>query len=154
VYLILIKEAVLKVGEATVSDFREALAEVLKRIRRSCATKGRNCKLSTSFWSMFTTYYYLRRKGKKVLPEGRREGTIIEIRKNKWWAEYLVLEEGVKIALSGLVEWVEETRANDLKAVIAVVDRNGSVTFYEAAKVNIKGADSRKELDSKSATSS
>jgi len=144
-YLVLEGEAKVLIDDEEIKDFKEALSRIIEIVKTWCIKERKGCYLANAFWSMFTTYYKLRRKGRKVLPEGRREGTLIEIRKNKWWAEYLVLEEGIKISIAQLLEWVEEVRANDLKAIIAVVDRNGSVTFYEASRVTLRAPDKRSE---------
>ncbi|ALU11818.1 endonuclease [Ignicoccus islandicus DSM 13165] len=109
--------------------------------------EGCNCPLERTFWSMFTVYYDLRKRNRKVLVEVRRDGTLIEVRRDKWWTEYLVLEEGIVITVNDLLEWVEEVRANDLRGVVAVVDRNGSVTYYEASKVYLKGPDRPSVID-------
>ena len=119
-------------------DFKEVLAHILKALRKNCEERGKGCVTLRIFWSIFTTYYDLRRKNRKVVPEARREGTIVEIRRDKWWAEYLVLEEGLKVKVQDLINWADDVRANDMKAIIAVVDRNSSVTYYEASPVQFK----------------
>jgi tRNA splicing endonuclease len=144
-HLILEGRAKLIVDGEEITDFVKALSVIIKRVRETCEREGKGCYLANAFWSMFTTYHDLRRKGRKLLPEARREGTIIEIRKGGWWAEYLVLEEGVRIPLPKLLNWIDEVRANDLKAVVAVVDRNGSVTYYESYRIEVKPPSKREE---------
>ena len=119
-------------------NFEEYLGKVLSRLDERCREESKGCVLSRLFWSMFTVYYDLRRRKRKVIPEVRREGTILEIRKEKWWAEYLVLEEGVKTTIDKLILWIEDVRANDMLPIVAIVDRNGGVTYYEVAKATLK----------------
>ncbi|UXD22141.1 hypothetical protein IPA_02075 [Ignicoccus pacificus DSM 13166] len=124
-------------------DFNEYLGLVLKTLEERCEREGVGCVLSKLFWSMFTVYYDLRKRKRKVIPEVRREGTLLEIRRNKWWAEYLVLEEGVEITIDELLSWVEDVRANDLNSIVAIVDRNGSVTYYETSKATLRAPRSK-----------
>jgi len=154
-YLVLEEGATITFKGMTINSFQRALQVLLKQVKETCREEGKGCRLAFSFWSMFTTYYNLRRRGRKVLPEGRREGTLIEIRKGVWWAEYLVLEEGVKVPIRALLSWIDEARANDLKSIIAIVDRNGSVTYYEAARVEIRASSrSREEVPASRASAS
>ena len=73
-----------------------------------------------------------------MVPEARREGTLVEIRRNSWWSEYLVLEEGLKVKVDDLLYWADDVRANDMKSIVAVVDRNSGVTYYELTPVEFR----------------
>ncbi len=126
-------------------DFKGVLACILSSLERSCKEKGKGCKTLRTFWSLFTVYYDLRRKNRKVVPEARREGTLVEIRRNSWWSEYLILEEGLKIKVDDLLYWIDDVRANDMKSIVAVVDRNGGVTYYEVTPVEFRGPSKRME---------
>ncbi len=128
-------------------NFEEYLGRVLKRLDEMCEEEGKGCTLSRLFWSMFTVYYDLRKRKRKIMPEVRREGTILEIRRDRWWAEYLVLEEGVDTTIGNLIMWIEDVRANDMLPIVAIVDRNGSVTYYEVAKATLKPPRKSKEED-------
>ncbi len=145
-YLLFLGKAVVTF-EGKEMSFIEYVGWILKKL------DGCNCPLEKTFWSMFTVYYDLRKRNRKVLVEVRRDGTLIEVRREKWWTEYLVLEEGIIVKVSELLEWIEEVRANDLRGVVAIVDRNGSVTYYEVSKVYLKGPDRPSALSSLFSTS-
>jgi hypothetical protein len=142
-YILFLGEGKAITPEGEELGFIEYVGRVLSVLDERCKREGSGCLLSKLFWSMFTVYYDLRKRKRKIIPEVRREGTILEIRRNKWWAEYLVLEEGVEITIDELLTWIEDVRANDLNSIVAIVDRNGSVTYYETSKVVLKGPHSR-----------
>ncbi len=144
-YILFLGEGVAITEDGERLGFEEYLGRVLKALEERCSKEGRDCVLSKLFWSMFTVYYDLRRRKRKVIPEVRREGTILEIRKGRWWAEFLVLEEGIETTIEYLTTWMEDVRANDMMPVVAIVDRNGSVTYYEVGKATLKAPRERPE---------
>ena len=137
-YILFMNEGIAITQDGNELDFKEYIGKTLKVLQERCESEGVGCTLLKLFWSMFTVYYDLRRRKRKVIPEVRRDGTLLEIRRNKWWAEYLVLEEGVKVNMEQLLNWVEDVKANDMIPVVAIVDRNGSVTYYEVGKATLK----------------
>lgn len=72
----------------------------------------------------------LRRKGRKPR-EGVRRGTLVYTHGGVSY-EVLVLSEGYPVALSRLVEWSRGASLDNHRPVVAVVDRTGLVTYYEA----------------------
>jgi tRNA-intron endonuclease len=49
--------------------------------------------------------------------------------------EVLVLEEGEEVLVEDIIQWSIAASKDDHDPVIAIVDRNGSITFYEAKAV-------------------
>lgn len=143
-YLSLTNEAkVIKDGKEL--SFKDVLAHITSALEKSCKEKGKGCRTLRTFWSLLTVYYDLRKKNRKVVPEARREGTLVEIRRNSWWSEYLVLEEGLKVKVEDLLYWADDVRANDMKSIVAVVDRNSGVTYYELTPVEFREVSKRTE---------
>ncbi len=82
--------------------------------------------------SFFLVYLDLRGRGRRVY-RGLRHGTLyVRIGKG---LEVLVLEEGTPVTLRSLVDWSRQVVADGFEPIIAVVDRNGGVTYYEARVV-------------------
>ena len=78
----------------------------------------------------FIVYLDLRRRGR--LPrKGLRPGTL-EFREGQRVFEVLILEEGEVTTYGSLAEWSRSAVADGRHPVIAIVDRNGDVTYYEA----------------------
>ncbi len=78
----------------------------------------------------FIVYLDLRRRGR--LPRrGLRPGTL-EFREGQRVYEVLILEEGEVTTYGSLAEWSRSAVADGRHPVIAIVDRNGDVTYYEA----------------------
>ncbi len=85
---------------------------------------------------MFITYLALRRRYPRVYAWTRRDTLIaygLEGQGKK--LEILVLEEGEEILIENIVDWSIAASKDDHEPIIAIVDRNGSVTFYEARAV-------------------
>ncbi|GAB6147568.1 SEN2-like domain-containing protein [Stetteria hydrogenophila] len=81
----------------------------------------------------FITYLDLRRRGR--LPRrGVRPGTL-EVARGQKVYEVLILEEGETTTYGFLAEWSRSAVADGRQPVIAIVDRNGDVTYYEARAV-------------------
>lgn len=75
-------------------------------------------------------YIDLRRRGR--LPRrGLRPGTF-EYRAGGRLYEVLILEEGETTTYGRLLDWSRSAVADDREPVIAIVDRNGDVTYYLA----------------------
>lgn len=94
-----------------------------------------NEELSKRFVSLYAVYYDLRNRGHRAVPEYRTENTIVIFKKDRARIEVLVLEEGVKISLRSFLDWLEGVRKMDLQAWVAIVDRNGNITYYEVSKI-------------------
>ncbi|MCE4604893.1 MAG: hypothetical protein F7B20_08045 [Aeropyrum sp.] len=78
-------------------------------------------------------YFDLRRKGRKPKP-GVRRGTLVYVHGGRVY-EVLVLSEGYPASLGELVEWSRGAIADSHTPIVAVVDRTGLVTYYEARAV-------------------
>ncbi len=96
---------------------------------------SKNEKIANKFLSLYAVYYDLRNRGHRALPEYRIENTLMIFKKDKARIEVLVLEEGVKISLRSFLDWLEGVRKMDLQAWVAIVDRNGSITYYEVSRI-------------------
>ncbi|MCE4610720.1 MAG: hypothetical protein F7B17_01970 [Desulfurococcales archaeon] len=79
---------------------------------------------------MFTVYRDLRRKGRKPRL-GFRPRTLLYEHNSKVH-EVLVLSEGYVERLSKIIEWGRQAAADNHVPIIAVVDRTGIITYYEA----------------------
>ena len=79
---------------------------------------------------LFIVYSDLRRRG-RIVYSGPRKNTLITVLGDKKM-EILVLEEGETITVRGILDWSIIASGEDRRPIIAVVDRNGSVTYYEA----------------------
>jgi len=79
---------------------------------------------------LFVVYRDLRRKGRKPF-KGFRPGTLLYKHEGRVY-EVLVLSEGYPVTLSQLVEWSRQSVADNHVPIVAVVDRTGVVTYYEA----------------------
>jgi tRNA-intron endonuclease len=84
--------------------------------------------------SLFMVYHDLRKKGRKA-KLGTRPGTLI-LNIGSRRTEILVLEEGVLMTLEDLAEWSRSSMSSGYEPVIAIVDRYGVITYYEARAVN------------------
>ncbi len=80
--------------------------------------------------SLFTIYHDLRRKGRRVKPGFRSNTLIVDLGSRK--LEILVLEEGNPMTLEDLAEWSRSAISSGYEPVIAIVDRYGIITYYEA----------------------
>jgi tRNA-intron endonuclease len=79
---------------------------------------------------LFTVYRDLRRKGRRPR-KGFRRKTLLYEREGRIY-EVLVLSEGYVETLRSIIEWSRQAAADDHVPIIAVVDRTGLVTYYEA----------------------
>ncbi|MDM7275938.1 MAG: hypothetical protein P3X22_007510 [Thermoprotei archaeon] len=106
-------------GRAAVDDVAgwEAVVNVLRAF---------NIKLS-----MFLVYHDLRRRGRRV-KRGSRSGTLIVDLGRGRLAEILVLEEGTPMTLEKLAEWSRGASASNHEPMVAIVDRAGVISYYEA----------------------
>ncbi|MEB3816425.1 MAG: hypothetical protein LRS46_00570 [Desulfurococcales archaeon] len=64
-----------------------------------------------------------------------RPSTLVARRRSGRTVEVLVLEEGESIKVADLAEWSTAAVKDGHDPVVAIVDRNGQVTFYEARSV-------------------
>ncbi|MEB2835992.1 MAG: hypothetical protein GSR80_001201 [Desulfurococcales archaeon] len=79
--------------------------------------------------------YRLLRNRYPEVREWTRPSTLLARPRSGRPLEVLVLEEGEEITIEGLLEWSEAAAKDGHEPVIAVVDRNGQTTFYEARSV-------------------
>ena len=79
--------------------------------------------------ALFIVYHDLRQRGRRVL-RGARKGTLI-VRTGGRDLEVLVLEEGTTVKLEWLAEWSRIASGDGFNPIVAIVDRNGDVTYYE-----------------------
>ena len=75
-------------------------------------------------------YMNLRRRGRKP-QRGFRKHTLLYDHQGRTY-EVLILSEGRPVRLGSLIEWSRQAVADNHVPIIAVVDRTGVVTFYEA----------------------
>ena len=83
---------------------------------------------------LFIVYYDLRRRGKRVRLGVRPRTLIYEEPSGKLF-EVLVLAAGARVSLKEIIEWSRRASADSHEPVIAVVDENGGVTYYESRVV-------------------
>ncbi|WP_292320485.1 hypothetical protein [Caldisphaera sp.] len=81
--------------------------------------------------NIFLVYFDLRRRGRRVW-EGSRDNTLISETANLKKFEVLVLGEGNSITTSQIAEWSNLAVADSHIPVIAIVDKNGEITYYES----------------------
>jgi tRNA splicing endonuclease len=81
-------------------------------------------------------YRILRSRFPEVRPWVRRSTLLARRRGESRSLEVLVLEEGESISIGGLIEWSEAAVKDGHDPVVAIVDRNGQATFYEARSVS------------------
>ncbi|MEM1774157.1 MAG: hypothetical protein QXO93_03490, partial [Acidilobaceae archaeon] len=70
-------------------------------------------------------------KGKRVKARVKDNTLLIPLSPGKV-LEILVLEEGVHMTLEGLAEWSRGVQALNHIPIIAIVDKTGVITYYEA----------------------
>lgn len=80
--------------------------------------------------SLFLVYHDLRKRGRRV-KLGLRPNTLV-LNMGSRRVEVLVLEEGKLMTLSDLAEWSKSCIASGYEPVVAIVDRYGVITYYEA----------------------
>lgn len=85
-------------------------------------------------WVEFETYLDLRRRGRHPIPGPRSHTFLLRRRKreNKYTHYILVLEENRLINLETLYSFIREAFSNNWEPILAIVDRYGDVTYYEA----------------------
>jgi len=83
-------------------------------------------------WAEFEVYLDLRKRGRIVSPGPRPHTLLVKMRRKSPKYDYylLVLEEGRRIPLSLLSEFVEEARKNNWTPLLAIVDRYGDIVYY------------------------
>ncbi len=79
---------------------------------------------------LFIVYYDLRKRGRKAR-RGVRTNTLVYGHGGRR-VEVLVLEEGTGVEVRSLLEWSRIASGDGYTPVVAIVDRNGGVTYYEA----------------------
>ncbi len=84
---------------------------------------------------LFLVYYDLRRRGRKVRLGHRPRTILLEERSNRI-VEVLVLSEGRPVRASEIVEWSRLAVSDSHEPVLAIVDENGGITYYEARVVS------------------
>jgi len=82
---------------------------------------------------VFFVFMDLRRRGRRP-SVGLRRRTLV-YRHGSGRYEVLVLSEGYPVKLEDLVEWSRVSASDGYTPIIAVVDRHGIVTYYEARAV-------------------
>ncbi|MGC9209666.1 MAG: hypothetical protein ACP5FT_00100 [Acidilobus sp.] len=85
-------------------------------------------------FELFLVYYDLRRRGRRV-SMGRRPRTLLIDEGSGRIMEVLVLSEGRPVKLSDIAEWSRLAVSESHEPVLAIVDENGGITYYEARVV-------------------
>ncbi len=80
--------------------------------------------------SLLLVYHDLRRRGRRVRLGLRPNTLVLNLKSRK--VEILVLEEGNPMTLEDLAEWSRSAIASGYEPVVAIVDKYGVVTYYEA----------------------
>lgn len=80
---------------------------------------------------LFLVYYDLRKRGRRVW-EGARSNTLISETTNLKRIEVLVLKEGDLINAYDIANWSELAVSDSHIPIIAIVDKNGDITYYES----------------------
>ncbi|BEP16981.1 hypothetical protein PYJP_03330 [Pyrofollis japonicus] len=85
-------------------------------------------------WVEFEVYLDLKRRGRHPVPGPRPHTLLLKKRKNenKYTHYVLVLEENRPVTLETLYSFIREAYSNDWEPVLAIVDRYGDITYYEA----------------------
>ncbi len=81
----------------------------------------------------FFVYMDLRRRGRRPRAGVRRRTLVYQHGSTRY--EVLVLSEGYPVTLGSLIEWSRVSASDGYMPIIAVVDRHGVVTYYEARAV-------------------
>lgn len=79
---------------------------------------------------LFLVYYDLRKRGRRAR-RGVRPNTLVYSHGSRR-VEVLVLEEGNAVSVGSLLEWSRIASGDGYTPVVAIVDRNGGITYYEA----------------------
>jgi len=80
-------------------------------------------------------YLALRRRYPEV-HRGPRASTLVARGRSGRPVEVLVLEEGESVSVGELARWSQLASGDGHEPVVAIVDRNGQATFYEARVVS------------------
>jgi len=80
---------------------------------------------------LFIVYYDLRRRGRKV-QRGLRDSTLLADVPGRKKIEVLILREGEEVKPSSISNWSELAVSDSYTPVVAIVDKNGEVTYYES----------------------
>ncbi|MGC8566164.1 MAG: SEN2-like domain-containing protein [Caldisphaera sp.] len=83
----------------------------------------------------YIVYYDLRKRGRRVW-KGIRESTLIAEMPNQRKLEVLILKEGNEINPIKIANWSELAVADAHTPIVAIVDKNGEVTYYESRIFN------------------
>jgi len=85
-------------------------------------------------WVEFETYLDLRKRGRHPIPGPRPHTFLLRRRKmeQKYTHYVLVLEENRPISLETLYSFIREAFSNSWEPILAIVDRYGDLTYYEA----------------------
>ena len=78
---------------------------------------------------LFLVYYDLRKRGRRAR-RGVRPNTLVYSHGSRR-IEVLVLEEGDAVSVGSLLEWSRIASGDGHTPVVAIVDRNGGITYYE-----------------------
>ncbi|MEN2999666.1 MAG: hypothetical protein ABDH61_03740 [Acidilobaceae archaeon] len=87
-------------------------------------------ELSLRF-SVFLVYMDLRKKGRWPRRSVRKDSLLLRLPSGKT-GEVLVLEEGEGRRLEEVIEWVRAVQAMERVPLLAVVDKAGVISYYEA----------------------
>ncbi|AFZ71095.1 tRNA splicing endonuclease [Caldisphaera lagunensis DSM 15908] len=80
---------------------------------------------------IFLVYYDLRKRGRRVWI-GPRDNTLISETHKLKKIEVFVLSEGSPITTNKIANWSELAVADSHIPIIAIVDKNGEITYYES----------------------
>ncbi len=85
-------------------------------------------------WVEFETYLDLKKRGRHPIPGPRPHTFLLRRRKmeQKYTHYVLVLEENRPISLETLYSFIREAFSNSWEPILAIVDRYGDLTYYEA----------------------
>lgn len=87
-------------------------------------------ELSIRF-SVFLVYLDLRKRGRWPRRSVRKDSLLVRLPSGKV-GEVLVLEEGEGRKLEDVIEWVRAVQAMERVPLLAVVDKAGVISYYEA----------------------
>ncbi len=86
-------------------------------------------KRDPTVWIMFSVYYDLRERGRRVKPGPHQNGFTLYVGE-KPVASVFVAEETVSFKIRRLIEWLEYSRRIGREAIMAIVDKHGDVSYY------------------------
>jgi len=92
-------------------------------------------KYNENIWVVFEVFLDIRRRG-RVVKSGVYESSLI-VQKGNDIIEYHIMEESKLVKVSEIERLVLFSRKNNREPVLAIVDRNGNLTYYAVERIRL-----------------